>query len=250
MEREKSYEESHGIKLVDSIGTQMHLDNDVSENDIRNMFLNLSRLGLPIEITEFDIAMIYNVDNLTNEQIELLRQQKIDQLYEAIVDLKDKCDIRGFTAWSLTDKQNFRVNLANMDLIARGEQPISSLHGGIFTESMESKTQYLKKKYGIVSNTDMINNNTMKNSSEKKEEKKAFDKPSVEDAKLGRDALKENIRTAQQKKQEHIELSKQNKQLVLTNNNQVSGFASLFFLALTTGFVAGIGTMIIYLMIR
>ena len=84
----------------------------------------------------------------------------------------------------------------------------------------------------------------------KKVEKKSFDKPSIEDAKLGRDTLKENVLTAGQKKQEYVKLSKQNKQLVLTNNNQKSGFASLFLLALITGFVAGIGTMIIYLMIR
>ena len=64
--------------LITSIGTQMHIDNNVSKEDIRNMFLELGKLGLPIEITEFDLAMTSDMEGKTREQIEVLRQKNFN----------------------------------------------------------------------------------------------------------------------------------------------------------------------------
>lgn len=132
-------------QLIDSIGTQMHLDNDVTKEEIRNMFLTLSELGLPIEITEFDLAMTSNVEGLTPEEIEKIRQHKINEVYEVVEELREQCNIRGFTIWSKTDSQNFRVDLANRELIKNGKQPITSLHGGMFTEGMIPKSAEMAK---------------------------------------------------------------------------------------------------------
>ncbi len=140
------YEKSHDTKLIDSIGTQMHLDNDVSKEQIRQMIINLSQFGLPIEITEFDLAMTSGVEGLTDKQIEQMRQQKINEVYECVEELREQCNIRGFTIWSKTDKQNFRVNLENEVRLARGLEPIETLHGGAFTEKMESKSKSLVKQ--------------------------------------------------------------------------------------------------------
>ena len=142
----QEYEKKHGVKLIDSIGTQMHIDNDLSKEEIRQMIINLSQFGLPIEITEFDLAMTSDIEGLTDEQIEQLRQKKINEVYECVEELREQCHIRGFTIWSKTDKQNFRVFLENEIRMARGLEPIESLHGGAFTESMESKAKSLKKQ--------------------------------------------------------------------------------------------------------
>ena len=141
----QDYAKGNGVKLIDSIGTQMHLDNNVTKEEIRNMFLALSTLGLPIEITEFDLAMTSNVEGLTSEEIEIIRQHKINEVYEVIEELREQCNIRGFTIWSKTDSQNFRVDLDNMERIKSGKQPITSLHGGMFTEGMIPKSAEMAK---------------------------------------------------------------------------------------------------------
>lgn len=134
-----------GVKLIDSIGTQMHIDNNLSKSDIEKMVRGLAEFGLPIEITEFDIAMTRDVEGLSDIQIETLRQQKINEVYSVIEQLKDECNIRGFTIWSKTDKQNFRVSLENEERIKNGQEPIITLHGGAFTEDMKPKSKVYEK---------------------------------------------------------------------------------------------------------
>ena len=135
----QEYEKKHNVKIINSIGTQMHLDNNVSVEEIANEFKVLSELGLPIEITEFDLAMTSNVEGLSDKEIEEMRAAKIKEISECIAELKDECNIRGCTIWSKTDSQNFRVTLANEELIRAGKEPIETLHGGYYTEEMKSK---------------------------------------------------------------------------------------------------------------
>lgn len=139
------YERLHGVTLIDSIGTQMHIDNDLSKDAIENMIRELSSFGLPIEITEFDVAMTKGVEGLSDIEIETLRQQKINEVYSVVESLRGECNIRGFTIWSKTDRQNFRVSLDNEIRIKDGRETIDSLHGGVFTESMELKSKAYSK---------------------------------------------------------------------------------------------------------
>ena len=134
-----------GVKLIDSIGTQMHIDNGMTKEQMREMIINLSQFGLPIEITEFDIAMTNGVEKLSEEQIETMRQAKINEIYECVDELRGQYNIRGFTIWSKTDKQNFRVFLANEERIPKGLEPIETLHGGYYTEQMQPKNKTLTK---------------------------------------------------------------------------------------------------------
>lgn len=143
--RIQDYSKGLGIQLIDSIGTQMHIDNNVSKEEIKNMFLTLKELGLPIEITEFDLAMTSGIEGLTPEQIEVLRQKKINEVFEVVEELKDECNIRGFTIWSKTDSQNFRVTLANEIAHREGKDFISTLHGGMFTGDMVPKSAEMAK---------------------------------------------------------------------------------------------------------
>ena len=140
----QQYEKEHGVKLIDSIGTQMHIDNNSSKTDIENMLRELSKFGLPIEITEFDIVMTKGTKGLSDFEIEILRQQKINEVYSTIEELREECNIRGFTIWSKTNRQNFRVTLENERRIKAGEPTIESLHGGVFTENMEPKSRAYK----------------------------------------------------------------------------------------------------------
>ena len=140
----QQYEKEHGVKLIDSIGTQMHIDNNSSKTDIENMLRELSKFGLPIEITEFDIVMTKGTKGLSDFEIEILRQQKINEVYSTIEELREECNIRGFTIWSKTNRQNFRVTLENERRIKAGEPTIESLHGGVFTENMEPKSKAYK----------------------------------------------------------------------------------------------------------
>lgn len=140
----QQYEKEHGVKLIDSIGIQMHIDNNSSKTDIENMIRELSKFGLPIEITEFDIVMTKGTKGLSDFEIEILRQQKINEVYSAIEELREECNIRGFTIWSKTNRQNFRVTLENERRIKAGEPTIESLHGGVFTENMEPKSKAYK----------------------------------------------------------------------------------------------------------
>lgn len=134
-----------GVKLIDSIGTQMHVDNGMTKEQMREMIINLSQFGLPIEITEFDIVMTNGVEKLSEEQIETMRQAKINEIYECVDELREQYNIRGFTIWSKTDKQNFRVFLANEERIPKGLEPIETLHGGYYTELMQPRNKTLTK---------------------------------------------------------------------------------------------------------
>lgn len=134
-----------GVKLIDSIGTQMHVDNGMTKEQMKEMIINLSQFGLPIEITEFDIVMTNGVEKLSEEQIETMRQAKINEIYECVDELREQYNIRGFTIWSKTDKQNFRVFLANEERIPKGLAPIETLHGGYYTEQMQPRNKTLTK---------------------------------------------------------------------------------------------------------
>ena len=151
--RIQKYEQEHGVKLIDSIGTQMHVDNTVTEEQIAFMFRELSKFGLPIEVTELDLAMTHGVEGLTAEEIEVLRQMKMNEILSCIEELSKECNIRGVTIWSKTDSQNFRVKLANEQLIAEGREQIDSLHGGYFTENMEPKAKQFTKSYNYHTHT-------------------------------------------------------------------------------------------------
>ena len=137
----------HGIRLIDSIGTQMHIDNGVTKEQIINMFNTLGQYGLPIEITEFDMAMISNVEGLSEDEINNLRIQKMKDIFDAVTECKENDNIRGFTIWSKTDAQNFRVALENEQRIKNGQEPITTLHGGFYNNDMSEKKAKVKEKF-------------------------------------------------------------------------------------------------------
>ena len=146
IDRIKQYEEENNIKLINSIGTQMHIDDSVEKKDIIKMFDNLSQYKLPIEITEFDMAMVSNnLKGLSRVDIHNLKIQKMYEVFNAINECKEKDNIRGFTIWSKTDEQNFRVALVNEQRVKNREKPIKTLQGGFYNKDMTLKKE--RKKF-------------------------------------------------------------------------------------------------------
>lgn len=135
----RQYEIDHKIRLIDSIGTQMHIDNSVTKDQVITMFHALGKYGLPIEVTEFDMAMISNIHGLSEDEINNLRVQKMQDFFDAVTKCKETDSIKGFTIWSKTDAQNFRVALENEQRIKNGQEPITTLHGGFYNNDMSEK---------------------------------------------------------------------------------------------------------------
>ena len=147
LKRIKQYERDHRVKLIDSIGTQMHIDNGVTKEQIIDMFNVLGQYGLPIEITEFDMAMTSNVDSLSEDEVYNLRIQRMQDFFDAIRKCKETGNIRGFTIWSKTDAQNFRVAIENEQRIKNGQEPITTLHGGFYNNDMSEKRVKVKQRF-------------------------------------------------------------------------------------------------------
>ena len=80
-----------------------------------------------------------SVDGLSENEIQNLRIQKMNDFYESISECKDRDNIRGVTIWSKTDRQNFRVSLENEIRIHNGLEPIETLHGGFYNDDMSMK---------------------------------------------------------------------------------------------------------------
>ena len=146
LKRIRQYEIDHGIRLIDSIGTQMHIDNSVTKDQVITMFHALGKYGLPIEVTEFDMAMISNIDGLSEDEINNLRVQKMQDFFDDVTKCRETDSIRGFTIWSKTDAQNFRVALENEQRIKNGQEPITTLHGGFYNNDMSAKKSKTKEK--------------------------------------------------------------------------------------------------------
>ncbi len=152
LDKIKTYEQQHGIKLIDTIGTQMHIDSSVTKEEIRTMFENLSQFGLPIEVTEFDMTIDQNFINFhSKEEIETFKRQKISDFCDVVAEMQEKGNIKGVTIWSVSDTQNFAVSLTNQKIYQKnlerqkkGLEPIpyvKTLYGGYYDAEMEDRTK-------------------------------------------------------------------------------------------------------------
>lgn len=143
----RQYEKDNNIKLIDSIGTQMHIDDRVTKEQIINMFDTLKQFDLPIEVSEGDITMASdNIKKLKLSRVGIhnFKIQKMNEFFEAITECKERDNIRGITIWSKTDAQNFRVSLENEQRIKNGEEPIKTLYGGFYNKDMTLKKGRVK----------------------------------------------------------------------------------------------------------
>ena len=148
MEKIQKFEKEHNTRIIDTLGIQLHTDYNITQEQLATMFRSMAKYGYPIEITEFDMTMPKEeIIGLTEEQIDRLKQQKMNKILRTINYLKDECKIKGFTIWSLNDKHNFVVSLENEQKIPNGEEPTTTLHGGYFTEDMTPRGERVALSY-------------------------------------------------------------------------------------------------------
>lgn len=168
LDRIRFFEEKHqdllnDKKIIDCIGTQMHLNPYVTERDLDYSLDFLSSCGYPIKITEYDQTLSDDFINSHSskecEAEKARRQEKLKNYFE--VNAK-KYNIKQITIWSLTDSTNFLLDKKNKALIKNGMAPIKSVYGGAFRtkkvfdyrntrevqiyKQIKQKNQYIKQK--------------------------------------------------------------------------------------------------------
>lgn len=145
----QKYEQKNGVKLIDSIGTQMHVNCNVTKEKLRQELIELGKIGYPIEITEFDMMIPPEVSsNLTLEQIENMKQSKLNDFCDVITELHQQVNLSGITIWSVNDDQNFMIEVENQKLLEQGITPnIDTVYGGYYSKDMLPRyEEYIKSK--------------------------------------------------------------------------------------------------------
>jgi len=118
--------------LIDTIGTQMHIDFNQSLDDIRRCFEDLKESGVKVQITEFDLCLpenyMFNEQGKVRSESELLGliESKTGVHYESMADFKEKMvtdisnvisdtgiDLEGVTYWSISDTLDHNLERTN-----------------------------------------------------------------------------------------------------------------------------------------
>lgn len=125
----------NGKKIVDCIGTQMHLNPYVSVEYLESSLNILSQYGYPIKITEYDQPLSAEfIKTHTHQECEIEKTKKQAKLKEFIMKNARKYNIKQVTIWSLTDTTNFLLDKKNKALIYNGKKPLNSIYGGAFRD--------------------------------------------------------------------------------------------------------------------
>lgn len=168
LDRVRAFEEKNknllnGKKIIDCIGTQMHLNPYVTEKDLEYSLDFLSSFGYPIKITEYDQTLSDDfIKNHFSKECEIEKVKRQEKLKKYFQINAKKYNIKQITIWSLTDSTNFLLDKKNKALIKNGMAPIKSIYGGAFRtkkvfdyrntrevqiyKQIKQKNQYIKQK--------------------------------------------------------------------------------------------------------
>ena len=145
----KQYERVFNTKVIDAIGEQLHIDSSTDMTKIDELFSKLTELGYKTFITEFDMyCHILGDKYITPMQLEEIRQDAINRLYEVLSKYKDS--IEGFTLWSKTDDMDHNLSRFNENRIKRKERLLPNAHGGYFDHEFNSKRDALVSNYSVI----------------------------------------------------------------------------------------------------
>ena len=86
--------------------------------------------------------------NLTLEQIENMKQSKLNDLCDVITECCQQVSLNGVTIWSVNDEQNFMIEVENQKLVKQGKRPnIDTVYGGYYSKDMLPRyEEYVKSK--------------------------------------------------------------------------------------------------------
>lgn len=225
LDRIKNFEEKNkdvlkGKKLIDCIGTQMHLNPYVTEKDLDYSLSTICSYGYPIKITEYDQPLSDEyIKHHSKKECEEEKQRRQDRLKKFIMNNATKYNLKQVTIWSITDSTNFLLDKKNSLLINQGKAPIKSIYGGAFRH------------------------------------KKVFDYRTSDEIQLGNSIKEKNMAIKQQKEQKRsLDKPKVKTLTKLPNNGNSSsssgGFVDTLVITLITGFIAGVLFMLVYSLIK
>lgn len=141
---EKNKDSLNGKKIIDCIGTQMHLSPYITENELDSSLSILSSYGYPIKITEYDQPLSDEyISSHSKTECEQEKQKKQSNLKNYFERVQNKYNIKQLTVWTLTDATSFLLDKKNKELIEQGKKPIESIYAGVFrkNELLSQQTQ-------------------------------------------------------------------------------------------------------------
>ena len=215
---EKNKDSLNGKKIIDCIGTQMHLSPYITENELDSSLKTLSSYGYPIKITEYDQPLSDEyISTHSPQECEKEKDRKQKNLKNYFESNASKYNIKQVTIWTITDSTNFLLDKKNKSLIEQGKQPIQSIYAGALRP---------KKSFAQRSQNEIQVHNQIKEKNQiikkQKEQKRQLNKPKVK-------TLTQN----------------------LSNNSTSSkGFANIVTLFLIVSFVCGALFMVFYMFIK
>lgn len=153
--------------LIDTIGTQMHIEMTQNTDDIRNCFEDLKRLeqlGIGTQITEFDMCLperfMFNENGkirsekdlveiinskisksgITIESIAELKSMRMNEISNAIEETEIQLD--GITYWSINDILDHNLERTNRKTYEQGLQRdiANTRYAGLYSGLERSKT--------------------------------------------------------------------------------------------------------------
>ena len=149
MNQIKQYEKVFSTKIIDAVGEQLHIDSSFDPAKIDELFSKLKDLGYKTYITEFDMFVnILGDKYITPMQLEEIRQNAINKLYEVLV--KYVNSIEGFTIWSKTDDMDHNLSRVNETKIKYKEKLVPNAHGGYYDLEFNSKRDALVSNYSLI----------------------------------------------------------------------------------------------------
>ena len=236
---EKNKENLNGKKLVDCIGTQMHLRPYITENELDYSLEVLSSYGYPLKITEYDQPLSDEyISSHSKEECELEKERKQEKIKKYFTKIQGKYNIKQLTIWTLTDSTSFLLDKKNKSLIEQGKKTIQSIYAGVFrkNESLLHQSQDKTKQ---------------------KVENQHHMPQSVEQGIQIHQQIKQKNQAIKQQKMQKNNMN-MNKPKVKTLTQYTSnssstgskGFTNVITLSLIASFVLGALVMIVYMLIR
>lgn len=138
----RDYEKQNGIRLINTIGLKMHVNLDLMQEDIVNMFNDLTNYNMPVAITEFDLYAPYDMITVNNEsEIEILRDRFISDFYNLISNFKLSNTLKfdSVNISSISDLQNPMLTIINEERETNNLPKLKTIYGGFYTNDMKNK---------------------------------------------------------------------------------------------------------------
>ena len=153
--------------LIDTIGTQMHIEMTQNIDDIKRCFENLKKLeqlGIGTQITEFDMCLperymfnengeirseqeLVNIINskmskkdITIGSIAKFKKMKMDEISKAVEETG--IQLEGITYWSINDTLDHNLERTNRKTYENGlkRNIAQTRYAGLYSDSVRSKT--------------------------------------------------------------------------------------------------------------